>query len=129
MSTNQPGERFDDDKIGGDYPPDRPLGANEFGTTPAEQAVGEPLAERVAREEPDVLVPEDEPIELVAPDEGARPDTEGAEVATAALDGLGPLSDDDPLAGDPSLRDVATEHEGAIPAEEAAVHIVDEPGP
>lgn len=127
MSDNQPGELLDDDKLGGEYPPEQPLGATAYGTTAAEQAVGESLAERVAREEPDVLVPGDAGMELVQPDEGAHADVEGAEVAMLARNDLGPLSDDDPLAGDPSLRDVATELEGAIPAEEAAMHIIDEP--
>ena len=48
-------EGLDDDKVAGDYPPERPLGAEEYGTTAAEEAWDEPLEERIAREEPDVL--------------------------------------------------------------------------
>jgi hypothetical protein len=51
-------EALDDDELGGDYPPEEPLGVEEYGTTPAEERYDEPLDERVLREEP----------------EGARPD-------------------------------------------------------
>ncbi|MGI8755078.1 MAG: hypothetical protein ACR2MB_04300 [Acidimicrobiales bacterium] len=36
------------------------------------------------------------------------------------------LSEDDVAGGDPSLRDVATEEPTGVPAEEAAMHVVDE---
>jgi len=45
-----------------DYPPDRLQGANEYGITPQEERIDEPLAERAWREEPDPaaeLVPHD----------------------------------------------------------------------
>ena len=54
MSQNR-AEDLDEDKIGGDFPPEAPLGVDEYGTTPAEEAWDEPLEERIAREEPDVL--------------------------------------------------------------------------
>jgi len=38
-----------------DYPPDRPMGVNTVGVTAIEEDVGESLAERTTREEPDVL--------------------------------------------------------------------------
>ena len=37
------------------YPPDVPMGVQEYGTTAAEERVDEPLEERVAREVPDTL--------------------------------------------------------------------------
>lgn len=135
-------------------PPEKPLGAETYGTTAAEQAEGEPLDDRLSREAPDagdappaetVAVDErddedmidDEPDEpgtaravgdgtgeeptdeefleaelegqragrLVAPDEGAHGDEEKAEVG----------------------RDVGIDG-AAASAEEAAVHIVPEPG-
>ena len=54
MSQNR-AEDLDEDKIGGDFPPEQPLGVEEYGTTAAEQEWDEPLEERIAREEPDVL--------------------------------------------------------------------------
>jgi hypothetical protein len=57
MASADPTERsevVDEDKLGGDYPPERPLGADEYGTAPAEERVPEPLEERVRRERPDV---------------------------------------------------------------------------
>jgi len=59
-------------------PHDSPLGAEGWGTTAAEQLEGEPLAGRLAREQPEDVYPE-EPRDvgrLVEPDEGARTDTE-----------------------------------------------------
>lgn len=97
-------EALDDDKIGGDVPPDRPLGVEDYGTTAAEEAVGEPLEERIAREEPEIVAEDDRVVD---------PET-------------GPLSDEDIASGDPTLRDVATEHEAPPPAEEAALHEVDD---
>jgi hypothetical protein len=54
MSQNR-AEGLDEDKIGGDFPPEEPLGADEYGTTAAEERWDEPLEERIAREQPDVL--------------------------------------------------------------------------
>jgi hypothetical protein len=48
-------EATDDEKLDGEYPPDRPLAVEDYGTTGAEQRIEEPLTERVAREEPDDL--------------------------------------------------------------------------
>lgn len=119
MSDDQPGEDLDDD-ITGDapYPPEHPQGAEAYGTTAAEEATGEPLAERVAREEPEVSPVGDEAVVLVAPDEGVHADVEGTEVATAV-----PAGDTEPLSGDPSTGGMVQEQEGAQPAEEAAIHI------
>ncbi|WCO66773.1 hypothetical protein PO878_19975 [Iamia majanohamensis] len=129
MASDQPGEPLDDDRTSGaPYPPEHPLGADAYGTTAAEEAAGEPLTERVSREEPDEVPPEDEAPELVAPDEGVRADSEEAEVAAAVTEDEATLAEGDPLAGDPSTRDVVQEREGATPAEEAAVRVEDEPG-
>jgi hypothetical protein len=81
-------------------PHDTALAVDEWGTTAAEQAVGEPLDSRIAREEDDVLAAVDQPADesagadtpfderagqgvgrLVEPDEGARTDTEADLVA------------------------------------------------
>lgn len=119
------GERDYDDILGGGYsPPGRPLGVNKTGTTAAEQHDGETLDQRLAQELPDTAADdmdgvgdlpggEGEPIDpeagteragrLVAPDEGAHPDT-----------------DKEPLASD-----VGTDT-GAAGSEDAAMHVVRE---
>ncbi|MDG5803693.1 DUF5709 domain-containing protein [Streptomyces ossamyceticus] len=124
-------ERTYDDMLDEGYsPPERPLGVSKTGTTAAEQHEGESLDERLRQEVPDVTVPpgdgvgdlpggEGEPVDpeagadragrLVAPDEGAHPDT------TKEL-----VAEDEGIDG------------GAAGAEEAAVHIVPDdrlPGP
>lgn len=106
-------------------PPERPLAVDEWGTTAAEQHRGETLDRRLARETPEEAAPggddigdvaggEGEPRDdevggsdagrLVAPDEGAHPDTDAELLAT----------------------DVGI-NSGARTAEEAAMHIVPEP--
>ncbi|MFF8861140.1 DUF5709 domain-containing protein [Streptomyces sp. NPDC015139] len=119
------GERSYDDILDEGYsPPERPLGVTKHGTTAAEQHEGETLDERLGQEVPDVDAPavdevgdlpggEGEPVDpeagasragrLVAPDEGAHPDT----VKEAVADDVG-------IDG------------GAAGAEEAAVHVVEE---
>ncbi|AOR30218.1 hypothetical protein BFF78_03305 [Streptomyces fodineus] len=118
-------ERTYDDVLDEGYsPPERPLATTRHGTTAAEQHAGETLDERLGQETPDVTAPsgdgigdlpggEGEPLDpevgetragrLVAPDEGAHPDTVKEEVA----------------------RDVGIDG-GAAGAEEAAVHVVEE---
>ncbi|MEV7194869.1 DUF5709 domain-containing protein [Streptomyces sp. NPDC093510] len=121
-------ERTYDDMLDEGYsPPEKPLGVTKTGTTAAEQHEGETLDERLRQEVPDTEVPDaeqpardsigdladgdGEPVDpeagedragrLVAPDEGAHPDTTKQVVARdAGIDG------------------------GAAGAEEAAVHIV-----
>jgi hypothetical protein len=101
-------ESLDDDELGdADYPPDRLEGANQYGTTGAEERFGEPLEEQVRRDEPDE---EDADVDavghLVDPDEGGFDDTDADLVATEVED------DDD------TGRGTASE----LSAEEAAVH-------
>jgi hypothetical protein len=129
MSDQNLSEQLDDDELSGDFPPEQPLGVDDYGTTAAEERWEEPLAERMAREEPDTLAPPDESLELVQPDEGAHTDVEPDEVAAVAHaepDERGALSEEDIASGDTTLRDVAQEREGAVPAEEAAVHVASE---
>jgi hypothetical protein len=95
-------------------------GATRFGTTPEEERRGESLDQLLGEEEPDAAADdawtdEDDPRDddrtqdprsgrLVAPDEGAHGDAEADSVATdVGVDG------------------------GAAGAEEAAVHLTDEP--
>jgi hypothetical protein len=107
-------EGLDDDKLPPDLPPDEPYGVDSYGTTAAEERWDEPIAERIAAEVPDDLAAEDDRMagfELVEPDEGLRPDTEAAAIAELIV---------------PDVDDTALEREGVRPAEEAAMHIVDE---
>lgn len=119
-------ERTYDDTLDEGYsPPEKPLGVTRHGTTAAEQHDGETLDERLAQEVPEATAPlgdeigdlpggEGEPVDpeagsdragrLVAPDEGAHPTITKDEVAT----------------------DVGIDA-GAAGAEEAAVHIVEDP--
>lgn len=129
-------EVLDEDKLGGDFPPDEPVGVFEYGVTPQEERVDEPIAERVLREEPDFdeLAEGELPGEadlvgrLVAPDEGVHDDVEGTEVASA----VGRISTHDlPVGdvgtGDTTTYDVATELDSDLSAEEAAIHIREAP--
>jgi hypothetical protein len=115
-------DRVDDPLDTGIAPADRWTGANQYGTTAAEERAGESLDQYLAQEEPDVDpyaeggdTDEDELTRrgyerdaragrLVADDEGFGEDEEPDSVAwDAGVDG------------------------GGASAEEAAVHVVDEP--
>jgi hypothetical protein len=99
-----------DDDYPLDYPPERPLGVEEYGLTGAEEETGESERLRSARE-----LPEDDGRDL--PEDDLDDDADelitGLSVADDAIDGelLGELVD---VELDPS-------------AEESAMHIVDEP--
>ena len=108
-----------EDAYGMEPPRDAPLAADEFGTTAAEMHDGEPLDDRIAREEPDVM-------ELVdqAPDESATSDTPYGE---RAGQGVGRLVEPDEGArtdAEPDMvaADVGTDL-GGYSAEESAMHL------
>jgi hypothetical protein len=69
---------------------------DDYGTTPAEERLPEPLEEFVRREQPDRIRP---------------------------------LDDDEWFDVDETERDFATELEAPLPAEEAAIHVIDERDP
>ena len=123
-------EALDDDKLPGEFPPDEPLGVDEYGVTAAEELVDEPLEERVRREVPEGAGAEERGVgALVEPDAGGRSDDETDAVASAVGNGeaLDQLDDADISSGDSTLRDVATERVADVPAEEAAMHLTDPP--
>ncbi|MFD3698383.1 DUF5709 domain-containing protein [Streptomyces sp. NPDC058646] len=115
-------ERTYDDMMDEGYsPPEKPLGVTKHGTTAAEQREGEGLGARLSQEVPEVGevegdgigdLPggEGEPVDaeaggaragrLVAPGEGAHPDTTGLTARDLGIDG------------------------GAAGAEEAAMHVI-----
>lgn len=103
-------QRGVDDLLDEGYsPPERPR-SNHFGETALEEIQGETLDQRLAEEEPDIFD---------APDSGAsQPDRAGRLVADPdALDGR---------VNDTFAEDARVDG-GAASAEEAAVHIVEEP--
>ncbi|HEV2069839.1 MAG TPA: hypothetical protein VGR26_08600 [Acidimicrobiales bacterium] len=125
-------ELLDDDKLPAEYPPDRPMGVDGEELTARGEQIDEPLEERIRREEPDVAVtglPDDSVGPLVAPggDEGL--DLTKEEVAFEAGTGSDQdyLDAGDIASGDTTTRDVATERVDSRSAEEAAVHLTEDP--
>ena len=120
---------LDDDKLPEEYPPEQPYGVNER-LTAAEEEIGDSLEDRVKRERPDTLGQDVGRVgTLVAPggDETGI-DAEADEVATEIAPGIrrDQLDDGDPgFGGD--LRDTAQDREEVMPAEEAAMHLTEDP--
>ncbi|MEY2420327.1 MAG: hypothetical protein QOI95_394 [Acidimicrobiaceae bacterium] len=87
-------EALDDDELAGarEFPPERPFVVDDYGTTPGEERVPEPLEEFVRREQPDRIRP----------------------------------LDDEWFEVDETERDFAAELEAPLPAEEAAIHVIDD---
>jgi hypothetical protein len=110
-SESLTGDNTDDPLDVGYSPPDREPKATRYGTTADEQRAGDSLDQRLAQEVSDVTEDDLDQADadpragrLVAPDEGAHEDEEADEIAT-----------DVGRAG------------SAASAEEAAVHVVEEP--
>src|SRR5437763_1903404 len=95
MDEQDRAEELDEDTIGEEYPPEQPLRVDTYGTTAAEERAGEPIVEAMAREVPDTAA--------------------GTERTDDDLVGTEGIDDDD--------RDLVQEREGAVPAEEAAMHV------
>lgn len=102
-------------------PSDRYAGANRFGTTVAEQRQGESLDQLLAEEEPDVdpyADDDEDEDELIR--RGPEQDPRSGRLV-AEDEGLGPDEDDQSFAEDAGIDS------GAASAEEAAVHLADDP--
>jgi hypothetical protein len=120
-------EALDDDEVGDPYdvgyePSDKWAGANRFGTTAAEEEQGETLDQRLLQEEPDFGADEDDTD--TDEDESTRRGWEQDPRAGRLIaedEGLGPDDEEDSVAYDAGIDS------GAATAEEAAVHVVDEP--
>lgn len=99
---------YDDPEGTLEYPPDRPMGVEEYGITPAQERVDEPLAERVARE---------------------VPESSGSRRGQRGVGRLAAPGDDDPTFDDDEAEAIAdyTEDAADLSAEEDAVHVIDEP--
>jgi hypothetical protein len=98
-------------------------GANRFGTTAAEERQGESLDERLSEEEPDID-PYADPADDADEDESTRRGYE-AESRSGRLvaedEGFGEDDEADLIAEDVGID------AGAASAEEAAIHVVDDP--
>ena len=106
VEDNPPGISGDNDFEGAFPPGDRPIAVTDYGTTAGEERGDEPLADRVRREVPEAgYPPQDGGVgRLVQPDGGMIDnDFEATEIA------------------------METEDDGALSAEEAAMHITDTP--
>ena len=105
-----------------DYPPDHALASAEARVVgPTGDVPLDSLEERLWREEPDVLPPaDDERIELVEPHPGAGLDPDFEQGSLEEIDAV----DDD---GQLSASGLLYAPEDVPPAEEVAVHVVDDP--
>ncbi|MBB1242343.1 hypothetical protein GL263_01945 [Streptomyces durbertensis] len=105
-------------------PPEKPLAAESWGTTAAEQHEREPLEGRLAREEPDVAAPAGDGVGDVPGGEGEPRDAEVGDRRSGRL-----VAQDEGVRTDRE-KDLVAEDVGvdgaAASAEEAAVHTVEE---
>ncbi|MEU4477567.1 DUF5709 domain-containing protein [Micromonospora sp. NPDC023966] len=121
-------DTLDDDRTGdpldtGIVAADHWTAANRFGTTAAEERAGESLAQLLAQEEPDI-----DPYAEVADDEDEDELTRRGYDREARTGRL--VADDEGLGEDEQADAVAWDvgiDGGAASAEEAAIHLVDDP--
>ena len=125
------GDPGDDPLDRGVIPPQHWSSASRFGTTAAEQEVGESLDQLLAEEEPDLdEAPDDElPADIASDPYAADEDVDGllldngpdprAGRLLAEDEGSGPAAEPDLVARDTGVDG------GAATAEEAAMHVVD----
>jgi hypothetical protein len=121
--TNPEVEATGDPGYGLIAPGDHPLAADDFGTTAAEEAAGETLDTRLAREEPDFLSAEDEHADTVD-DDVDTPFHQPGSVGRLVEDDEGIRGDETPEA---IAHDTGTDG-GGESAEEAAMHVASEEG-
>ena len=128
---------LDDPLDEGYSPPEKPRGVNAFGTTAAEEREGESIEQRLRQEEPDPAMAVEDPL---AP--GADDTDEGGPEAPSEADEFlddgqvggrraGRLVDPDEGVREDTEKDVVGSDVGidggAASAEEAAMHVVEEP--
>ncbi|HEY7487218.1 MAG TPA: DUF5709 domain-containing protein [Streptosporangiaceae bacterium] len=111
-------------------PPDRWAGADRYGTTAAEERAGESLDQLLAEEEPDIGADDDldesdeDEDDAADEDELTRRGYEQEARAGRLVEEDEGLSEDEEA--DAVARDVGVDA-GAAGAEEAAIHVVDDP--
>jgi hypothetical protein len=103
-------------------PGDRPEAVDQWGTTPLEESLGEPLDLRLSREEPDVLAQVDTPASAEDDSDNPYPLDRDERVGRIVDLDEGAREDVDP---DMVANDVGTDN-GGFSAEERAMHIVSE---
>jgi hypothetical protein len=118
-----PEESLDEDEIGDiagtSYSPfERPLGSTAWGTTESEEASQEDLDHRLAREESDQTVPDDDGLGDTSDTDGELIDDQVGDARAGRLTYDLENNDEDSWASDVGVD------EGAASAEEAAVHVV-----
>ena len=101
-------------------PGDQPIAADEFGVTAAEERADEPIAERVTREVPDPSA-DDLDVDAALDDDGIGDPLAGRLVEPGAED-VDATDDEKDVIGA-----LVGEDEGALTAEESAMHITDSP--
>jgi hypothetical protein len=116
LSDDGEGPEDSDDPTGTlAYPPERPLGVDQYGTTWAEERVDEPIEERAAREEAEVG--------------SSDPFRDNREFIVGRL--VGPGAEDDAVAledtEDEALALLANDGLDDLSAEEAAMHFTRAP--
>ncbi|WP_228449874.1 DUF5709 domain-containing protein [Streptomyces alkaliterrae] len=108
-------------------PPEKPLAAESWGTTGAEQREREPLDGRLAREEPDVAAPDGDGVGDMPGGEGEPRDAEVGDRRSGRL-----VAEDEGARGDRE-KDLVADDVGldgaAASAEEAAMHTVEDDTP
>ncbi|MGW4485038.1 DUF5709 domain-containing protein [Amycolatopsis sp. NPDC004368] len=119
--TLEDGDPYDE----GYSPPERPYEVDEFGTTPEEEREGESWEGRLSRELPDVRPDEGDDLGDTEDTDGELLDEELGDFRAgrlvAANEGTGEDTDDELYATDIGIDG------GAASAEEAAIHVVDDP--
>ncbi len=117
------GEAGDDPLDAGYAAPDRWSAGERFGTTAAEERQGESLDQLLAEEEPDLDPYAEEPEDVNEADEAPLDGPADARAGRLLAEDEGVHPDEEP---DLVARDVGIDA-GAAGAEEAAVHVFDEP--
>jgi hypothetical protein len=118
-------ELLDDDVVPEEYPPEQPYGVGER-LTAAEEQSGESVEQRRRRERPDHLGEDIGRVgQLIAPGDEEGIDLESDAIATE----VAPHRRRDQLdPGDPTVdQDMTQDREEVLSAEEAAMHLTDDP--
>jgi hypothetical protein len=129
-SDDDRSELLDDDALSAEYPPERPLGVNQYGTTAQEERVDEPLDERRRREQRGGGDADDPVLlmdETADGDSGGLSDLDAGETGDTILGetGEGSWGGDDAGPGlGPPPGELASDRV-PLAAEESAVHVVD----
>lgn len=135
MDTPYPGERATGVRWEETMAPgDEPLAVKELGTTAAEERMGEPLAVRVQREEPDVLAGGGDLRDLGDPGGDLLVDDPGDELGGELVDDAGAgvsariVAPDDTWIDEEAdvVGQEAQGDTGALSAEESAMHVIAE---